>query len=253
VLYDTREQKRGMLALAAHERMVTVGTLAAGVGHEINNPLTYVIGNLDLLHDEVQAVASALDPRRRDDLFDLVSEARDGAERIRKIVRGLRTFARGEREERAPIDVRGCVDVALQLAQSALRHVTHVACDLRPTPPVLADESQLVQVLVNLLVNAAHALGPTPMSRNLVRVCTRPDDEGRVVIEVADNGPGMADDVARRVFEPFFTTKGVREGTGLGLSIVHNIVAGFGGAVVCETAPGAGATFRVTLPAAPTA
>lgn len=249
VLHDMREQKRGMLVLAAKERMITVGTLAAGVGHEINNPLTYVLGNLDIIAEEVEALSPSLNADRRAELIELLYEARDGAERIRKIVRGLRTFARGEREERTLIDMRAVVEVALQLSHSALRVVAHVTCDLQPTPPVMADESQLVQVLVNLLINAAHALAPTPMEQNFVRVEVRTDDAGRVMLVVADNGPGMTDAVARRVFEPFFTTKGVGEGTGLGLSIVHNIVTGFGGTVTCETAPGAGATFRVVFPA----
>ncbi len=252
VLYDMREQRSGMLDLAAQERMVTVGTLAAGVGHEINNPLTYVIGNLDLLAEEVQALSSAVPQPRRTEILDLIAEARDGADRIRKIVRGLRTFARGEREERTRVDVHAAVEMALQLAQSALRHVTPVACDLLPTPPVMADESQLVQVLVNLLVNSAHALAPTPIERNLVHVRAW-GEAGRAMLEVTDNGPGMPPDVARRVFEPFYTTKGVRNGTGLGLSIVHNIVTGLGGAISLETAPGSGAIFRVSLPAAPEA
>ncbi len=249
VLYDNHEERHTMLALAAQERMVTVGTLAAGVGHEINNPLTYVIGNLDLLIEEVQSLSHAVPQQRRAEILDLIAEARDGADRIRKIVRGLRTFARGEREERTRVDVHAAVEMALQLAQSALRHVTPVATDLLPTPRVLADESQLVQVLVNLLVNAAHALAPTPIERNLVhvRVWAEP---GRALIEVSDNGPGMPPEVARRAFEPFYTTKGVRNGTGLGLSIVHNIVTGLGGTISLETSPGAGATFRVSLPAA---
>lgn len=250
VLYDTHEQRHGMLALAAQERMVTVGTLAAGVGHEINNPLTYVIGNLDLLTEEVQALPHAVPQQRRTEILDLIAEARDGADRIRKIVRGLRTFARGEREERTRVDVHAAVEMALQLAQSALRHVTPVASDLLPTPRVLADESQLVQVLVNLLVNAAHALAPTPIERNLVHIRVWAE-AGRALLEVADNGPGMPPEVARRAFEPFYTTKGVRNGTGLGLSIVHNIVTGLGGTISLDTAPGAGATFRVSLPAAP--
>jgi PAS domain S-box-containing protein len=246
--HDRRENKRLEAALAVGERMATVGTLAAGVGHEINNPLAYVTMNLELAAHEIEKLAAELPSGRTRELQRMIAEARDGAGRITKIVRGMNTFARGNRDEPAPLDLHAVLETALSLTHHELRQSTQVVKQLAPVPAVFADETRVVQVLVNLLLNAVQAMHDRLADRNVITISTRQDAQGRAVLEIADNGPGMDDSVAARIFEPFFTTKPVGIGTGLGLSIAHNNVLAVGGTLACETAPGRGALFRMTLP-----
>jgi nitrogen-specific signal transduction histidine kinase/CheY-like chemotaxis protein len=248
VFRDLRERKQLEAAAQARDRLATVGTLAAGVGHEINNPLTFVMSNLEIIAEELSQEGPISDAQRRD-LMNLVNEALEGAGRVKTVVRGLRTFARGEREERTRLDVRQVVELSITFAFSELRHKVHVVRDLGLVPDVIADESRLAQVFINLLVNAAHAMQDLPYERNMVRVRAYSKDNA-VHIEFSDNGPGMSEDVRQRVFEPFFTTKPVGEGSGLGLSIAYNVVSALGGDLRCDSKLGEGSRFVVTLPAA---
>lgn len=250
VAHDRREEKRVAAALATRERLVTVGTLAAGVGHELNNPLQSVSMNLELLREELRNVAGGSPSARYRELVDMADDALRGAERIRKIVIGLHTFSRGEREEQSLLDVRSVLELSLNLAQNELRHRARVELDFEPVPPVMADESKLAQVFINLLVNAVQAMPERPAEDNEVRVVTRADEQERVVVEIRDNGSGMAPEVRSRIFEPFFTTKPVGMGTGLGLAISYNIVTSLGGQIECQSETGVGTTFRVVLPRA---
>ncbi|MFZ5445097.1 MAG: ATP-binding protein [Myxococcota bacterium] len=233
------------------ERLATVGTLAAGVGHEINNPLAYIIGNVDFTIEELRALGGASPSTELRELIEVQLEAREGAERIRKIVRGLRSLAREDvaLEGVAPEVV---IESSLSMASHELKHRATVKVELEDTPRVLADESRLTQVLVNLLVNAAQAFEAPDPTKNRIVVTTRLADDGRVVIAVKDNGPGIPIALQRRVFDPFFTTKPVGQGTGLGLSVSRNIVTTLGGELILESTEGAGATFVVMLPAATT-
>ena len=247
--HDMREREKLEAVLRTRDRMVTVGTLAAGVGHEINNPLTYVLANLDLMAEDLRHFEADSSPRKARELAALVAEARDGADRVRKIVRGLNTFARGEREECVEVDLRSVLETAISLAYSELRHHIQVVKDFHAIPTVTGDESRLAQVFINLLVNASQAMASRPIEQNVVRLSTSTDVQGRAVVEVLDNGPGMAPEVASRVFEPFFTTKAIGQGSGLGLSIAHNIVSALGGEITVVTAPGEGTAFTIWLPA----
>ncbi|MES1187830.1 MAG: PAS domain S-box protein [Myxococcales bacterium] len=250
VAHDRREEKRVAAALATRERLVTVGTLAAGVGHELNNPLQSVSMNLELLRDELQTVAGSLPSTRYRELLQMTDDALRGTERIRKIVMGLHTFSRGERDEQSQLDPRAVLELSISLARNELRHRVRVELDLEPVPSVMADESKLAQVFINLMINAVHAMPDRPAEDNVIRIATYADSEGRAVIEVADNGSGMMPDVRRRIFEPFFTTKAIGKGTGLGLAISYNIVTSLGGQIECESSPGMGTTFRIVLPPA---
>jgi PAS domain S-box-containing protein len=248
VSYDVTERDRLRAQLAAQERLVTIGTLAAGVGHEINNPLTYVMTNVEMIEEQLATLAAG-SGRFREILAQL-AEVRDGTERIRKIVRGLRSFARLESAP-VPTDVVAALEVSVQMAMHELRGRATVVRDLGPVPTVLADEARLAQVFVNLLVNAAQAFGPRPADGCHVFISTRTDAGGRAVVEIRDDGPGMDAATAARIFDPFFTTKPPGQGTGLGLAICDNVVASLGGELACETAPGQGTTFRITLDPAP--
>ncbi len=235
--------------LARQERLVTTGTLAAGIGHEINNPLTYILGNAEFALEELLAIAGASPSARMRDMLDLVGGIRDGAERIRKIVRGLRAFARAD-TVCMPIDVHASLEVAINMAVHELRQRATVITDLGSVPLVLADEAGLSQVLVNLLVNAGQAFQSNDPASNEIRIRTSMAPDQQVAIEVSDNGPGIPPLVLPRIFDPFFTTKPVGKGTGLGLAICHNVIDGFGGSLTCETEVGKGTTFRVLLPQA---
>jgi PAS domain S-box-containing protein len=234
--------------LARQDRLVTTGTLAAGVGHEINNPLSYVLGNIDFTVERLRAMDGASPSARLAELLEALGEAREGADRVRKIVRGLRALAR-EDGPPVPTDVHAAIEIGTNMAMHELRQRATVVTELPAVPLVLADESRLTQVLVNLIVNAAQAFQANDPTANRVTVRSSASADS-VTISVEDNGPGIPADVLPRIFDPFFTTKPVGQGTGLGLSISHTIVTGLGGEILCETAVGKGTTFRVVLPVA---
>ena len=255
---DLSERKRLEAQVVMTDRLASVGRLAAAVGHEINNPLAYVMANLDLALERRGAPGVVLDGGEEDDpgrlaeIVEMLREAREGADRVRHIVRDLKVFSRGETEERTRVDPRQVLDSCVNMARGELRHRARVVKDYHDTPPVLANQARLGQVLLNLLINAAHAVAEGAPEANEIKVSTRTDGEGHVVIEVKDSGAGIPDDVKPRIFQPFFTTKASKSGTGLGLSICQNIVTAHGGQISFESEVGKGTAFRVTLPAAPT-
>ncbi|MBI2391647.1 MAG: PAS domain S-box protein [Deltaproteobacteria bacterium] len=233
---DVTERRRVEASLAQADRMASIGTLAAGVAHEINNPLAYVIANLDVMERKLGAP---------DELHALLRDAREGCERVRSIVRDLRTFSRAESDKAAPVDVRRVVDVAINMAQVEIRHRARLIREDDDVPAVMGDETRLGQVVLNLLLNAAQAI-PEDSTSHTIRVGTRKRG-GRVEIFVSDDGEGIPNEVLGRLFEPFFTTKPAGIGTGLGLSICRGIVQAHSGSI--ETEVGRGSTFYVLLPA----
>ena len=201
--------------LARQEHLVTTGTLASGVGHEINNPLTFILGNIDYAMEEVRAIAGGSPTGRLLELVGVLNEARDGAERIRKIVRGLRALARQESQP-IPTLVEGAIDISINMAAHETRYKATVVREFVATPPVLADDSRLSQVLVNLIANAAQSFTTGDVERNRIVLASSLAPDGSVMITVSDNGPGIAADLQERIFDPFFTTKPVGQGTGTG-------------------------------------
>ena len=242
---EVQEQLQRQLVLA--DRMASVGTLAAGVAHEINNPLAYVMANLDMILEDLRGLDSGAPRDQLAEWIEMATDARNGAERIRKIVRGLKTFSRADEERPVIIEVIPTLDHSIDLAFNEIRHRARLRKDYGPTPPVLADESRLRQVFINLLVNAAQALPDDGADHNEIRVVTATDGSGRAVVEVLDSGPGIPEDVIGRIFDPFFTTKPVGLGTGLGLAICHTIVTSMGGEITVHNRPEGGAGFRITL------
>lgn len=239
---DTRDLAE---KLARHQRLVTTGTLAAGVGHEINNPLTYAMTNLGVAIEELEDIAGASPSQRLREIVALLADAREGGERVKRIVRGLKSLVR-EETELLPIDVNKIVRSSIQMANHELRTRATVELDLGESPFVLGDEARLGQVLINLLVNAAQAFVDPDPSKNRIVVRTRVEDA--VVVEVHDNGPGIPPEVYPRIFDPFFTTKPPGVGMGLGLAIAHVNVTALGGELDCESTVGEGTTFRLRLP-----
>ena len=243
---EAREQLQRQLILA--DRMASVGTLAAGVAHEINNPLAYVIANLDMLAEEMRHMTAGSVAAQMAGYVEMAGDAREGAERIRKIVRGLKTFSRAEEERRTVIEVRPVLELSIDMAFNEIRHRARLVKDYGEIPRVEADDARLGQVFINLLVNAAQALPDGGAEANEIRVVTSTDALGRAVIEVRDTGGGIPEGVLGRIFEPFFTTRPVGVGTGLGLFVCHNIITSLGGEITAANLPGRGAVLRVALP-----
>jgi PAS domain S-box-containing protein len=245
---DLTERKKLESQLLVRDRMASLGTLAAGVAHEINNPLTYLIGNLEHISEQLEHLGGLSPSGNLRELSEAVSEARVGADRVRKIVRALKTFSRPEEVDCFPQNVHRVLDNAISMTEGEVRQRAKLVRDFRDVPPVEADEARLTQIFINLLVNAAHAIPEGHAPDNQIRIATRVEGQ-RVVVTVSDTGSGIAPEVLPRIFDPFFTTKPVGVGTGLGLSITHGIVSEFGGTISVDSTLGRGTTFRVELPA----
>jgi PAS domain S-box-containing protein len=231
------------------DRMASVGTLAAGVAHEINNPLTYITANIDSVIEELGALVGSLPLSVMKDLDVALLAAREGANRVTRIVQGLKTFSRIDEEHLGSVDLIKVLDLSVTMAFNEIRHRARLVKTYAKVPIVTADDGRLGQVFINLLVNAAQALPDGQSGTNEIRITTSTDSEGRAVIEIGDTGRGMTPALMAHIFDPFFTTKEVGIGTGLGLSICRNIIAGMGGEISVESSVGAGTTFRIVLPA----
>jgi len=227
------------------DRMASMGTLAAGVAHEINNPLAYVMTNLELAVARLRKAAADMTT------IAALEDALTGASRMRDIVRDLKMFSRGDDENHGPVDMRRVVEFAVGIAAREIECRARLVRDLNDVPPVVGSESRLSQVFVNLLVNAAQSIAEGDTANNEVRVSLRAVADNTIAVEIRDTGCGIPRENLARVFDPFFTTKPVGVGTGLGLSICHGIVSDHGGEVTVESQPGRGTTFTVHLPTAP--
>jgi len=247
VIRDTTDAKRLEAQLVMSDRMVSVGTLAAGVGHEINNPLACVIANLSLAIEALAGVAAGLPGEALDELLDALAAARH----VRSIVQDLRIFSRGEEETTGPVDVGKVVESSVRMAWNEIKHRARLVKRLEQVPPVRGTESRLGQVMLNLLINAAQAITAGRADENTITVSVVNPCPGWVTISVADTGAGITPENREKLFTPFFTTKPVGVGTGLGLSICHRIVTALGGRITVESAVGRGTTFTVTLPIQP--
>ncbi|HEX8789327.1 MAG TPA: PAS domain S-box protein [Polyangiaceae bacterium] len=236
--------------LVEADRLAALGTLAAGIAHEINNPLAYVMLNLEWIARKLPDVKR--DPSSAAGLMAMLDEARQGAERVSTIVRELRSFSRADGDSRHPVDMARVVQSAIRMVGNEIRHRAHVVTAFDSVRAVWGNEARLEQVVVNLLLNAAQAMPEARSEENEIRVEVRPDADGHAVLEVHDNGAGIAPEVLPRIFDPFFTTKPVGLGTGLGLSICHGIVTSLGGQIGAHSDPGRGTTFRVVLPTSET-
>ncbi|MBL8716468.1 MAG: response regulator [Myxococcales bacterium] len=247
VLRDVTELRQMRRQLEFSDRLAALGTLAAGVAHEINNPLTFVTANLDFVRRQLDSLGrAARDPDALAPLGEALLEASFGADRVAHIVSELRLFARPEPRP-GPTRIENVLRWCIAVAQHEIRPRARLVVRFGVTPLVIGDETRLGQVFLNLLVNAAHAIPAGKPAENLVSVETIADADGGCTVTIVDTGAGMTADVAARVFEPFFTTKRVGQGTGLGLSVSHAIVTALGGRIELESRPGCGTTFRVHL------
>jgi signal transduction histidine kinase/CheY-like chemotaxis protein len=238
-------ETRGRLVKA--DKLAALGTLSAGVAHEINNPLSYVVANLEYL---ARGLGGPKPPGPDEvvDFREALAEARQGAERVRVIVRDLKALARGDEDKVAPLDVRRVAESSINIAMNEIKHRARLVRDFDEVAPVDANDVRLGQVFLNLLLNAVHAIPEGRIDANQIRVATRPWPDGRVAVEVRDTGAGIAAENLPRLFDPFFTTKPVGQGTGLGLWVCHGIVTSLGGEIFVESEVGKGTAVRVLLP-----
>jgi two-component system NtrC family sensor kinase len=229
--------------LAEAEKLASIGRLVAGVAHEINNPLTAVLGYAELLQAEQLSGEARL----------ALEQMHAGAERVGAVVRNLQIFARQQRSGPREVQLNELIEqtLALKQAEFALERI-EVRKQLADLPTTWGDAGQISQVLLNLLVNAQHALRERPAQRTLTISTSHQRAGGdlpeRILIAIADNGPGITADVMPRIFEPFFTTKPIGHGTGLGLSVCYGIIGDHGGRIWADSAAGGGATFSIVLP-----
>jgi two-component system NtrC family sensor kinase len=259
--------------LLQSEKLASIGQLAAGVAHEINNPIGFVYSNLGTLKKWVQQLLDAMaqhnamfgecEPSTRarvdaahkeadldylcEDIGPLIDESIEGVSRVRRIVQDLRDFSRAGDEDWSVVNIHTGLEATLNVVRNEIKYKADLVKDYGELPLLECMASQLNQVLVNLLVNAAQAI-PT---RGIITICTRREGDG-VSITIADTGIGMSADVKARIFDPFYTTKPVGQGTGLGLSVSYGIVEKHGGRIVVDSTPGVGSRFTVWLPIART-
>jgi len=246
--------------LAVSERLAALGTLTAGIAHEINNPLAYNLGNLTYALSDFPPLVAELgdmlgaDPRwpsvaaRCAEFLAALQEARDGAERVERIVADMKTLSQSRERAHHPVSLSRILDAALRMASHEIKLHTRLVKEIEAAPPVLCDEGKLSQVIVNLVLNATQSMKGRPVADNELRITLGTDRDGYARVDVTDNGTGIEPAVLPRIFDPFFTTKEFGVGSGLGLSVCHSIVAAHGGEITVASELGRGTTFRVRLP-----
>ncbi len=262
--------KKTQAQILQQEKMASIGQLAAGVAHEINNPMGFITSNLGTLakyqqrlfeyllelegwltevgNDEIRQQMLARRKKlkidyMREDIDDLLAESKDGAERVREIVQNLKGFSRVDQAEHAEVDINECLDKTLSIANNEIKYKAQIEKDYGELPLVSCYPQQLNQVFLNLLVNAAQAIE----EQGVICIATRRIGD-KVQIDITDNGMGIPEENLEKIFEPFFTTKEVGKGTGLGMSISFEIIQKHGGDIVVASEVGKGTTFTITLP-----
>jgi PAS domain S-box-containing protein len=241
---DVTERVRLQQRLVTADRLASLGILAAGVAHEINNPLAYVLGNLEL---------AARVPPVSPEVAAALSTAKEGVHRIRAIVEDLRALSRTGMSAMQPVDVRDVLDATLALAGSELEGRARIVREYQTVPLARANSARLAQIFLNLIVNALDAMAGQPLDERELYLRVGQDGSGDIIVRVSDTGSGISPELVEHVFDPFFTTKATGRGTGLGLAISHHLVNELGGDLAVESTSSRGTTLRVTLRAAETA
>jgi two-component system, NtrC family, sensor kinase len=252
---DVTARKQMEANLLHADRMTALGKLAAGVGHQMNNPLAFLMANLSFAREEIGRLREALKTGKEcvqledvDEVLAALGESMDGAARLKMIVEDFRLLAREKPRHRTRVDVHLVLEDTLKLLRNELHHRARLEKDLEPVPMVEADEARLGQALLNLMLNAVQAMSEAEAARNVLRVATRTGPAGEAIIEVQDTGAGIPAEAMEHLFEPFFTTR--PNSMGMGLPISHAIVMSLGGTLRAESQPGAGTLFVLTLPGA---
>ena len=284
VLVDIRDRKHLEVELRQAQKLEAVGRLAAGVAHEINTPVQFVSDSIHFLKDAVadfhalmasyravcsavieggDAAAPAMAARDKEDEIDLaylvdnvpkaIERTLEGLGRVATIVRSMKEFAHPDTREMSSVDLNQAIQSTLTIARNEYKYVADIETAFGKLPPVTCAIGQINQAILNILVNAAHAIADIvgtsgERGRIVVRTC---DDLDRIVISISDTGGGIPESVRERIFDPFFTTKGIGRGTGQGLAIARSAIEGHGGQLRFETEMGRGTTFIISLPIVP--
>ena len=241
---DTTEKKQSEAQLIMADRLASVGALVGGVAHEINNPLSSVLANLELALREL----SSLSLPKESEVLEGLRDAREAADRVRRIVQDLRIFSRADEERRSVVDLESLLESALRLMRSEIHYRARLVKKIAKVPPVEANEAQLGQVLLNLVANATRAIEPGAVARNEISIELACDDGETIVLSIRDSGCGISPSARARLFTAFGNSK-PGTGLGLGLSLSRRIIEALGGTLACESEPGQGSLFRLTLPA----
>ena len=263
---DVTERRRLGSHLAQADRMASLGLLAAGVAHEVNNPLTYVLYNAETLAEQLPRLLAELRARTAapgaTDLSDLLAEAHEmpamceeahrGLLQVRDIIRDLKRFSRVEEDERGPVEVNAALESAVRMALNQIKYRARLVRDLGTVPLVTANEGRLCQVFLNLLVNAAQAIDEGAPDDNTITLRTL-CRSGEVCVEVRDTGRGATAEAQEKLFDPFYSTREGELGAGMGLSISRSIVTSLGGRIEATGTPGKGTCMTVYLPVDPAA
>lgn len=249
VFRDVTQDKATHAQLMASDRLASVGMLAAGVAHELNNPLACVLANLDLAEQEIAERSTSGDFSASGELLEIIEDTRAASDRLRKIVGDLRVFSRHEDVAPTAVDLEKVLESTLRMAWNEIRHRAHVERDYRAALAADGSESRMGQVFLNLIVNAAQAIPEGNAQANTIQIVTYAAND-MVHVEISDTGTGIAPSALKHLFRPFFTTKPPGSGTGLGLAISHRIISELGGTIHVESQLGKGTTVRVSLPEA---
>jgi two-component system NtrC family sensor kinase len=271
VLIDKLEDAHNQLLQS--EKMASIGQLAAGVAHEINNPIGFVNSNCGTLSTYIQDIFSLIDifeadiaiwdeatvqrvedvKKRidfaflREDIFTLLKESAEGVHRVRKIVQDLKDFSHPDDGQWQQADLHRCLDSTINIVHNEVKYVADVVKEYGDMPDIQCLPFQLNQVFLNLLVNAGHAIKD---GRGTITIRTGTECSSHVFVEIADNGVGIKEEDMKRIFDPFFTTKPIGKGTGLGLSVSYGIITKHNGDIEVQSHPGEGTNFRIRLPIA---
>lgn len=239
ILKDITETRKLKDQIYHRDRLSSLGTLTSGVAHEINNPLTGIIGYTEML-----LMKDAAEPERK-----YLKNIYDSAIRCKRIVENMLAFSRQKTAQKSLENINDIIDKTIELHEYWLRNINvEIVKKYDLLPPISVDRQQMQQVILNLLINAEHAVSDSSLTGIIECATTHDQENRRVIISVTDNGAGIPDDILPKIFDPFFTTKPVNVGTGLGLSTAHGIVAEQGGTIEASSRPGKGTTFTITLP-----
>jgi two-component system cell cycle sensor histidine kinase/response regulator CckA len=250
ILNDITERNRLREQTLLSDKLSTVGTLAAGIIHEINNPMTFLLANLEYINKQIQVVMH--DKKKQQDflqkLNEIIEESIQGVQSVNTIIKDLKGFARVDYKHFVPANVHEAISVAIHMAHSQYKNKAKLETDFAVDMPLLMlDVNKLEQVILNLIVNAAQAMDNSNYCNNLICIKTTKEINA-IRIDISDTGIGISSDILPRIFEPFFTTKPVGVGTGLGLSICYDIVKNMGGEIKVDSVPQKGTVFSIYLP-----
>lgn len=250
---DVTEQRRLEEKLRISDRMSSIGQLAAGIAHEINNPLAYVTTNIDLLAEKIDGLEKDISATARLAIGKMLGEIRNGVEAVAVIAKDMKNLSHvSDAEKLEEVDLHAALDSAIRMSSVQTNKTANIVRHYGEVPKIMANNGRLAQVFLNLLINAAQAMPKRNAGENQIAISTELDDAGSVTVEVKDNGSGMTAEAMKNLFTPFFTTKPAGVGIGLGLSLCHSIIASFGGRIQVQSEPSRGTAFKIFLkPAKP--